>query len=32
MVLESGLIQEREEHYADRAPRPWRFPPRCTTP
>ena len=32
MVLESGLLQEREERYALTGPLPrWRFPPRCTT-
>ena len=31
-VLESGLLQEREEHYALTGPcPPWRFPPRCRT-
>ena len=32
MVLESGLLQEREERYELTGPSPrWRFPPRCTT-
>ena len=32
MVLESGLLQEREERYELTGPLPrWRFPPRCTT-
>ena len=33
MVLESGLLHEREERYELADPcRRWRFPPRCTTP
>ena len=32
MVLESGLLQEREDRYELTVPCPrWRFPPRCTT-
>jgi len=32
MVLESGLLQEREDRYELRGPLPrWPFPPRCTT-
>ena len=32
MVLESGLLQEREERYELTGPLPrWRFLPRCTT-
>jgi len=32
MVLESGLLQEREDRYELRDPLPrWPFPPRCTT-
>ena len=32
MVLESGLLQEREDHYELTVPCPrWPFPPPCTT-
>ena len=32
MVLESGLLQEREARYNQPGPCPrWPFPPRCTT-
>ena len=32
MVLESGLLQEREDRYDLTGPLPrWRFPPHCTT-